>query len=247
MLMRPAITLALLVALASSPALGRLSEEGWIELTGPKPLEAWKSPTGVWVEVGAVQLDSKNPKRLAADPGAGVIYNGPLGRSTNLVTKQSFGDVELHVEFLLPKGSNSGVKMEGVYEIQMLDSWGVKTPKATDNGGIYPRAELLPKYHYLDEGYPPLANASKPPGEWQTLDIIFHTPRFDGDGKKTADARFVKVVLNGQVIHENAAVPSPTGHNWKNTEKPSGPILLQADHGPVAFRNVRARPIDKEK
>src|SRR5207249_188981 len=81
---------------------------------------------------------------------AGTIWvNGP-GRLPDLLTKQSFGDCEVHVEFLIPKGSNSGIKFHAVYEIQILDSAGKPTDKLTgdDLGGIYPRAELTPKYHH---------------------------------------------------------------------------------------------------
>src|SRR5215203_4722863 len=96
-----------------------------------------------------------------------------------LVTRECFGDVEAHLEFMVPKGSNSGVKFEGVYEIQIFDSYGAKDVKASYSGGVYPRAELLPRYHHIDEGYPPRVNASRPPGEWQTLDVVFRAPRFD--------------------------------------------------------------------
>jgi hypothetical protein len=233
-------TIALLLTVS---AFSRASKDAWIELTGPKPLDAWKSPTGVWAEVGKVEVDPKNPKRLVAEPGAGILFNGPLGRSVNLVTTQKFGDLEAHVEFLVPKGSNSGVKFGALYEVQIFDSWGVKTPKATDNGGIYPRAELLPKYHYLDDGYPPRVNASKPPGEWQTLDIVFRAPRFDAEGMKIGNARFEKVILNEQLIHKDVELAYPTGHNWSHKETARGPFFLQADHGPVAFRNVRVRPL----
>ena len=102
-----------------------------------------------------------------------AIVNGPAGKSRNLVTKQDFGDLEAHFEFKIPKGSNSGVKLEGLYEIQIHDSFGIATPKATHSGGIYPRAEMLPRYHHIDEGTPPRVNAAKKAGEWQTLDIVF--------------------------------------------------------------------------
>ena len=157
------------------------------------------------------------------------------------MTKEKFGDIEAHFEYLVPKGSNSGVKFEGLYEIQIFDSFGVAKPTASQNGGIYPRAELLPKYRYLDEGVPPRVNASRPAGEWQTLDVVFLAPRFDGSGKKIQNGRFEKVVLNGQVIHEGVEVKTPTGHVWRTQELPTGPILLQADHGPVAFRKIRVR------
>jgi len=217
-----------------------------VELAGPNALKAWKAPTGAWLDVGAVKLDPADPKRLAWDEGKGVIVNGKTGRTRNLLSKDTFGDVELHVEFLVPKGSNAGVKLHGHYEVQIFDSFGVKTPTASDNGGIYPRAELLPRYRHIDDGYPPRVNASKPPGEWQTLDLTFLAPRFDKDGKKTADARFSKVVLNGQVIHENLSIPCPTGHAWRNKEMARGPILIQADHGPVAFRSIKVTPLDSE-
>jgi hypothetical protein len=217
----------------------------WLNLSEVPDWAAWKQPTGDWQTVGSVRPDPENPKRLTSTPGTDVIVNGPTGRTRNLVTKQNFGDIEAHLEFMVPKSSNSGVKFQGLYEIQILDSWGVKTPKASDCGGIYPRAELLPKYHYLDKGYPPRVNACRPPGEWQTLDVLFKAPRFDAEGKKVASARFQKIVLNGQVIHQDLEVSTPTGHAWKKKEVAQGPLLLQADHGPVAFRNIRVRALSE--
>jgi hypothetical protein len=222
------------------------AEDRWIELIGPEArLDAF-SPKGTdWTVVKSVALDPANPRRFVADPGAGgVIYNGPTGRTKNILTKQSFGDLEFHCEFNVPKGSNSGVKFEGFYEIQIADSWGVKTATASHTGGIYPRSEMLPTYHHIDKGYPPKLNASKPPGAWQTLDVIFRAPRFDASGKKVANARIVRAVVNGKVVQEDVEVPYPTGDNWHKTEIPTGPILIQADHGPVAFRNVRVKPLN---
>jgi len=219
------------------------AEEGWMDLTGSTTLSPWQTPTGAWAFVGDVHLDPSNPRRLAADPGTGTLYNGPTGRANNLVTKEKFRDLEAHVEFLIPKGSNSGVKFGGVYEIQILDSHGKDKLTGNDCGGIYPRAESKPTYHYLDEGHPPRVNAARPAGEWQALDATFRAPRFDASGKKVANARFVRVVLNGQVIHEDVEAATPTGSAWVKTETPTGPFLIQADHGPVAIRNVRIRPL----
>jgi hypothetical protein len=217
-------------------------KQEWIDLSTGKNFEAWRKPTGEWFVAGAVGLDPKNPKRLAAKPGNGILVNGRAGRTDNLISKEKFGDLEVQLEFLIPKGSNSGVKFEGLYEIQILDSWGVKNPTASDCGGIYPRAELEPTYHLIDKGVPPRLNAARHAGEWQALKAIFQAPRFDAGGKKIANARFVRVTLNGQVIHENVEVKTPTGHAWREKEIPSGPLLLQADHGPIAFRNIRVRP-----
>src|SRR5262249_44365876 len=170
--------------------------------------------------------------------------NGPKGRARNLVTRQLYDDVEVHVEFLIAKGSNSGVKLMGLYEIQILDSHGKKVLTGNDCGGIYPRAEEKPKYHHIDKGVPPRTNAARPAGQWQTLDIAFRAPRFDADGKKTANARFVKVVLNGQVVHEDVEVSCPTGAAWRlKKEVARGPLFLQADHGPGALRDARLRAL----
>jgi peptidyl-prolyl cis-trans isomerase A (cyclophilin A) len=214
----------------------------WIVLSGERWKESWREPLGDWFEAGGVSLDPRNPERLATEPGRGVLVNGPKGPTSNLLTKQSFADLDVSLEFVVPKGSNSGVKLMGLYEIQIFDSWGVQKPKATDCGGIYPRAEMLPQYHHIDAGFPPRTNACRPPGEWQTLEIEFLAPRFQ-DGKKVSNAKFVRVLLNAVLVQENVDVPTPTGHAWRlEKEVPAGPLLLQADHGPVAFREVRMRP-----
>jgi hypothetical protein len=168
--------------------------------------------------------------------------NGDKGRLPDLYTKQAFGDCEVHVEFVLAKNSNSGVKLQGVYEVQFLDSYGKKELSGDSMGGIYPRAELTPRYTHIDKGIAPKVNAAKPAGEWNVLDLVWKAPRVDAAGKKTANAVLVRAVLNGQVIHENQPVETPTGNNYKLKETPTGPLMLQADHGPVAFRGVRVKP-----
>jgi hypothetical protein len=173
-----------------------------------------------------------------------VLINGPTGRTRNLLSTQEFGDIEAHFEFLIPKGSNSGVKLQGLYEIQIVDSQAAQKLTGSDCGGIYPRAELLPRYHHLDDGYPPKVNAARPAGEWQSLDLVFKAPRFDQSGKKLSNARFEKVLLNGQLVQANVELAAPTGHAWRLPEVRRGPVLLQADHGPVAFRNIRVRPLE---
>ncbi len=152
------------------------------------------------------------------------------------------GDIEAHIEFMVPKGSNSGVYFQGRYEIQVFDSWGVKEPQHGDCGGIYQRWRDNRGF----EGHPPRVNASRKPGEWQTFEVIFRAPRFDTDGKKTANAVFVRVVHNGKVIHENQEVTGPTRAAAFNDEGPTGPLLFQGDHGPVAYRNIRVRLLKAE-
>jgi len=205
-----------------------------------KDLRAWRTPTGEWQVVGAVSLSPENPKQFATTPGTGVMVNNPKGKTINLLSEFEHGDVEAHVEFVVPKESNSGVYFQGRYEIQVLDSWGVKEPKYGDCGGVYASCSD-PKPDF--KGRPPSVNASKPPGQWQTFDIVFRAPRFDASGKKTENARFVRVTHNGEVVHENVEVPHPTcAAHWLD-EKPTGPLMLQGDHGPVAYRNLRIKPM----
>ena len=210
----------------------------WTQLT-KSDLSAWREPTGDWQGGGDVFVKSTSDTLFSSKPGAGVILNGSKGKTLNLISKIEHSDVEAHVEFMIPKGSNSGVYLMGRYEIQVYDSWGVKQPKYIDCGGIYERWADGKGY----EGRGPRVNASRKPGEWQTFDIVFRAPRFDASGKKTANAMFVKVAHNGTVIHENVEVTGPTRAATFEDEKPTGPLMLQGDHGPVAFSNVRLRPL----
>jgi hypothetical protein len=207
-----------------------------------KDLAGWRKPTGQWMTANAVSLDPAHAQKLVLALGDGVLVNGVGGRSVNLMTEAEFGDVQAHVEFCIPKHSNSGVYLMGRYEVQVYDSFGVEKDQypGIECGGIYPR--------WINdkdvEGHSPRVNVSKPPGEWQTFEITFRAPRFDGSGKKVSNARFVKIVHNGKVIHENIELSGPTRASHWDDEKPTGPILLQGDHGPVAYRNLRFERIE---
>src|SRR5439155_12780702 len=111
----------LFMALADAGPVHAAGDEGWTDLS---TLDGWKQPTGKWQVVGNVTLDSKNPKMLLPGQGAGALWNGRSGKTANLVTRQKFGDLEVHLEFMIPRRSNSGVKLEGLYEIQIYDSHG---------------------------------------------------------------------------------------------------------------------------
>jgi len=201
----------------------------------------WRGNTGQWEIADDTFVNPENEKLLSSKPGTGVIVNGPTGKTSNVLSKAEFGDVRAHIEFMVPKGSNSGVYFMGRYEIQVLDSWGVGEPKYSDCGGIYQRWDnnRNPKGY---EGHRPRVNASRPPGRWQTFDVIFRAPRFGDNGHKIANARFEKVVHNGIVVHADVELDGPTRASTYNDEKSAGPLMLQGDHGPVAYRNIWIEP-----
>ncbi len=199
---------------------------------------------------GDVQL-KPDSKELAAVPGKGVVAalsKYDYGDANNLLSRQAFGDCVVQLEFLIGKGSNSGVKLQQRYEIQLYDSHGKEKPTATDCGGIYPHWVFRSGggLKYIDAGVPPTMNAARPAGQWQTLRIVFKAPRFDAKGKKTENARFESVVLNDQEIHRDVEIDSPTGNaSTPLPEVAKAPLLLQLDHGAVAFRNVRVKPLNR--
>lgn len=230
---------ALLAALLAARGLPAAEPEA-IDLVG-EDLSAWRGETGQWVIVGKAIQDLNEPKRIATTPGTGVLVNGRAGRTCNLLSRLEHGDVEVHIEFMVPEGSNSGVYFQGRYEVQVLDSWGKEELKHGDCGGIYQRWDREKRQGF--EGHAPRVNASRAPGAWQTFDVVFRAPRFDTHGKKTANARFVKVVHNGIVVHENVEVTGPTQAATFSDEARLGPLMLQGDHGPVAYRNIPLRAL----
>lgn len=211
-----------------------------IELFNGQDLDGWRNVNGsLWSVVESVKVDPADPKAFMAKPGKGVLLNSAGEHTVNAWTGREFGDCKLHVEFCIPKASNSGVYLMGRYEVQILDSFGKKTVGFGDCGGIYERA-------VGDKGaggHAPQVNASKAPGEWQVFEITFRAPRFDESGKKTANAKFIEVKLNDQIVHSNVEVEGPTRSAMFNDEKPKGPLMLQGDHGPVAFRNLRLEEV----
>jgi hypothetical protein len=207
-----------------------------------KNLDGWKgiSSNNKWTIVGDVSLNEKDKKVFALKDGTEVMVNGPAGSTTNIFSDYEHGDCQLHIEFCVPFGSNSGVYFQGLYEIQVFDSYGKKEVEFSDCGGIYARYKDNQTY----EGHPPMKNASKAPGEWQTYDVIFRAPRFDANGNKTENAKFIKVEHNGVLVQDNVEVTGGTRACMDRAEEPKGPLMLQGDHGPVAYRNIQITPVE---
>lgn len=189
-----------------------------------------------WKIAGDVYANRHEDQHLEATEGTGILVNQPEANSdtnVDLFTTFEHGDIDLELDFLMPKGSNSGIYLQGRYEVQLLDSWLKDSLTYGDCGGIYQGAQDR------FAGKAPAINAAKAPGLWQHLEVHFKAPRFDASGKKIANARFEEVYLNGELIQQQVAVSEPTVAAAFEDEKPLGPLMLQGDHGPVAFKNIR--------
>lgn len=189
-----------------------------------------------WKIVGAVQANWEDRDFLATSAGKDVIVNTAQStKGDHLVSAFEHGDIEVEFEYMVPKGSNSGIYLQGRYEVQIFDSWGKSDPSFSDAGGIYQRYDEQRKIGF--EGVPPRMNVSRAPGLWQQFKIVFEAPRFDSKGAKVKNAKFVQVFHNGILVQENVEVTGPTRSALFEDEKAIGPIMIQGDHGPVALRN----------
>jgi hypothetical protein len=220
--------------------------KGWRPLLTGKDLSGWTGQDGKshdWITAKRVVWNAASPKMLTATPEPGpIILNSLKGRTANIHTTEKFGDLELYAEFLIPEGSNSGVYLQGLYEIQVFDSFGKAEVTTSDGGAIYHRwIENKPV-----GGSAPKVNASRKPGEWQYYHAWFRAPRFDASGKKVENARFIKVIFNGQVVQENVEVDGGTRAHMNIAEAATNPLMLQGDHGPVAYRNIYIRPLGQK-
>ncbi|TYA74770.1 family 16 glycoside hydrolase [Seonamhaeicola marinus] len=210
-------------------------------------------PTGEnWIIVGDVISDRKTKRTVTFSEGTGIILNKndqEKEKNKNLYTPFEHGDIELELDVMVPVGSNSGLYFQGRYEVQIYDSWKVKKPKYVDMGGIYQRWDKeAPKGKEGYEGTSPRVNAAKAPGLWQHLKVIFHAAKFNKAGKKTKNAWFEEVWLNGVLVQENVELTGPTRGGGTNAdEKPRGPLMIQGDHGPVAFKNIKYKLYEDNK
>lgn len=230
MLVRSTPRYAALAALSlmALPALA-LPEKPWNDRVGEKP------PHGAVILFDGKDL-SQWVRRDNRQPPDWTVTDGymEVKPTSDIITKQEFGDYLLHVEFWIPptpdnvtsqaKG-NSGVYNHGRYEIQVLDSFNNTTYAVGMCGAIY-------------EQKPPDINACKPAGQWQSYDITFRGPRFDSSGKEIERPR-VTVYHNGILIHNDVEITKEfTRAGIEGTVPKTGPILLQNHGNPVRYRNI---------
>lgn len=211
-------------------------------------LSFFKNPGKSWSVASDVGGDLGKPNVLNLTSGTGVLVNLPNNNGADLFSNTEHGDLDLELDYMMAKGSNSGIYLQGRYEFQLLDSWGVKSPRSGDNGGIYERwDESRPEGQKGYGGHAPRQNVSRAPGLWQHLKISFQAPRFDASGKKTENAKIIRAELNGVTIHEDLELQAPTRGAVSNDESPTGPLRIQGDHGAVAFRNIKLTTFDKPR
>lgn len=234
--------LALAGSLVAATVPGRAQQStgaAWTNV-GLTDLSGFRNAGANWKIAGDVSADFTKKEDMTPKPGTGILVNLPSPQAkTNLLTAFEHGDLDVEFDFMMAHHSNSGFYLQGRYEFQLADSWGVVNPSTGDCGGIYKRRELPSGRLY--EGHAPRVNASKAPGLWQHVEISFQAPRFDASGKKIANAKVLRATMNGVLLHENVELTGPTGGPISEQEAAVGPIMIQGDHGPVAFRNLRYR------
>jgi ketosteroid isomerase-like protein len=241
--MRLVFTL-LLAACCIFPALQAAAVEiNLLDSTGLKhfqPVSNWHRVERAVAVPDRMELTTKNK--------SGDVVVNSLRKDISipcLMTRNSFGDVRVELEFMIPQGSNAGIYLMGRYEVQILDSHGKEKVGSGDLGGIYASWDRTkPKGQQWWGGTRPLANAAKAAGNWQRMEIVFRAPSFDVQGKKIANATFETVHINGQLVQQNAVCTDPTASHPLPGEAPTGPIAIQGDHGPIAIRHFTATPLD---
>jgi hypothetical protein len=214
----------------------RIVNPGPFTQSAPPPSDAVVLLNGHDLSNWEVADSAGKPARWKLTPG----YIEVVGGTGDIATRERFGDCQIHVEWAAPtpaKGEgqergNSGVYLAGLYEVQVLDSYDNPTYADGQAAAMYGQ-------------YPPLVNASRPPGQWQTYDIIFHGPRFGADSAVIRPAR-VTVFHNGVLVQDNVALTGPTANRRRppyHVTPDAMPLRLQ-DHGhPVRFRNIWVREL----
>lgn len=213
------------------------------EVWEPEPIVVTPGKNGVAPSDAIVLFDGKDLSSWTNTKGNAAEWEVANGTMTvvsgkgAIQTKADFGSIQLHIEWRTPaevKGEgqgrgNSGIFLQGVYELQVLDSYNNRTYANGQAGSIYKQT-------------PPLVNASNGPGEWQTYDVIYTAPTFNEDGSYKTNPR-ITVFHNGVLIQNNTMIQGTTEYIGKPKVAPpgDGPIILQDHSNPTSFRNIWVR------
>ena len=252
--------ICVLLAVVSGCAIDRSADDSrhcWAmhDINRPQPKVVTPGTAGTQQQPGCppgdaiILFDGKDLSQWVSDKDGGPakwkVQNGfieAVKKTGYIRTKRSFGDCQLHIEWATPEKivksgqsrGNSGVFMMGRYEVQVLDSYNNKT---------YPDGQAASIYGQ----YPPLVNASRKPGQWQSFDIIFHRPRFDKKGNLVCPAR-ITVLHNGLLVQDNVEIKGATAHKKKPVYNPHSdklPLKLQEHGSPIRYRNIWIRRLSQ--
>ncbi len=250
-MMRKYLHIGLFGAICAGVALGFAIQENWQihDMARPQPPVVNPGPAGPPGPVPAdalVLFDGKDLSQWTDGKGQAArwkVENGYMevaAKTGSIRTAREFGDCQLHVEWMAPlpatgtsqERGNSGVFLMNLYEVQVLDCYENRTYADGMTASIYGQ-------------YPPAVNACRPPGEWQSFDIVFHRPRFDAEGKVLVPARMT-VFHNGVLVHDNAELMGPTSHKVRlpySRHPDRLPISLPNHSRPVRYRNIWIREL----
>lgn len=209
---------------------------GYAQPNAGLSIHDFETPSKSWSLVGSVSLSPSKLDKFVTHKGEQILINQPTKKDEgkDLFTKQEYGDVEVSLKFMLPQGGNSGVYLQGRYEVQIEDSWSSHNVASSSNGGVY--NQQAPRFA-----------VSKAPGLWQSLKIVFLAPKFNSSGEKIENATLKRVELNGVLVQENVELPAPTPGAVSEQEVAKAALRLQGDHGPVAFKDIKVVEIQEEK
>ena len=257
-IMTGCLTVAAIWATTPIPAAPQKADRDWEIHDRTRPLPPVITPgtastadkPGLPPSDAVVLFNGKDLSNWESVKGGAALWNVASGyfetaaKTGDIQTKQAFGDCQLHVEWAAPNPphgedqdrGNSGVFLQGLYEIQVLDSYHSVTYADGQAAAVYGQ-------------FPPLVNASRAPGQWQTYDIVFHGPRFDQAGKVLRPAT-VTVIHNGVLVQDHTVIMGPTMHKQRPPYRATPdklPLRLQDHNHPVQYRNLWIREIPEER
>lgn len=198
-------------------------------------LKDFRNPKNTgWQVAGEASADRNKENNLEISKGNGVLVYLPGTKNKgNLLTSFDHGDMDLEFDFMMPKGSASGILLQGRYELRLTDSWLKDLVTGKDSGGINAGTGNG------NDGHAPLVNAAKAPGLWQHAKIRFIAPTFDQAGNKVSNARFDYVYLNEAVVQQQVEVSGPGPGAVFGNEQAAGPLVLPGGQGPIAFKDIK--------
>lgn len=240
-------SIACFVMLSASPLLAQESsipknQLSLEDLTQFQPASSnWTTVQELFIPLMGDKIDSKK--------GGGILLSSPQKSAGQpLVTNMEHGDVELILDYMVSEKSSANIYFQGRYGLQISDSWANQAPNFRAAGAIDQRwDDSRAEGRKGFQGHAPLLSVSRAPGLWQSLRVNFRAPRFDAQGNKTENAKFVSVYLNDVLVQNNIELTGPTQEALDNDEAATGPLVFNSNNGVLAIRNVLYKSFGAEK